>query len=368
MSQRLAPVVRHRRPILFGVLVVAVLVALAVLGRDDAPFSGALDPRNPKPSGGQALARVLERHGVDVRVVRSQQALLAQEVDAGTGVVVSNPAALGPSTLDRLRSHTGEAGALVMLGDAGLLGAQLSLRDQTVPTGVQQAGCDEDLARDLVVHTYGRRGLVGNGCFGGGSAHVLVHEDRLWLLASPRSLENGHVLESDNAALGVRLLGQQPRLVWYVADADDLAADEGIGLSRLLPPWLGPGSVLLGLALLALMLWRGRRLGPLVTEPIPVVVRAIESTRSRGRLYRRTSDRGHAATILVDATRRRLTEALGLPARTATEAVADAAAARTGRDPREVRDLLLTTTVPSNSRLADLGRRLVELENEVRRS
>ena len=46
------------------------------------------------------------------------------------------------------------------------------------------------------------------------------------------------------------------------------------------------------------MLWRGRRLGPLVVEPLPVVVKAVESTQGRGRLYRRVRDRAHAAGIL----------------------------------------------------------------------
>jgi hypothetical protein len=117
---------------------------------------------------------------------------------------------------------------------------------------------------------------------------------------------------------------------------------------------------------LALMLLRGRRLGPLVTEPLPVVVRASESTLARGRIYRRTGDRDHAAEVLVSATRRRITEMLGLPPRTRLDAVAHAAATRTGRDPRQVLELLSTTTVPTNARLADLGSRLIELENEVR--
>ena len=61
------------------------------------------------------------------------------------------------------------------------------------------------------------------------------------------------------------------------------------------------------------MLWRGRRLGPLVVEPLPVVVKAVESTQGRGRLYRRVRDRAHAAEILRAATARRLAARLGCP-------------------------------------------------------
>jgi hypothetical protein len=362
-----ASLARHRTTIIWVLAAVAVLVLLAVVTRDRATYDGPLDPRNPESAGAQALARVLDDHGVEVTVARGQDALLRQQVDSTTAVVVSDPEDLGPSTLRRLRSHTSAAGALVLVGDARVLGAQLGLDTGLVPRGRQDAACDLDLARGLSVRTYGGQGLRAAGCFGQDGTSVLVQRGALWLLTSPSSISNRHVLEEDNAALALRLLGQEPHLVWYVADPADLAAGEGFSIGALLPPWLGPAAILLVVAVLTLMLWRGRRLGPLVTEPLPVVVRAIESTQSRGRIYRRTNDRAHASGILLEATRRRLAETLGLPPRPRPEALADAAAARAGRDPAEVRALLATapTSVTTNARLADLGRRLVQLENEV---
>ena len=116
-----------------------------------------------------------------------------------------------------------------------------------------------------------------------------------------------------------------------------------------------------------MILWRGRRLGPLVTEPLPVVVRAAESTQSRGRIYRRTGDR---AARRGDPGRAqhgdRLAESLQLPRGTTVETLAAAAAARTGRDPREVLDLLGNPPVTKDSQLVELGQQLIELENEVR--
>ena len=46
---------------------------------------------------------------------------------------------------------------------------------------------------------------------------------------------------------------------------------------------------LLGIAMLAVIWWRGRRLGALASEPLPVTVRSLETTEARGRLYRSTS-------------------------------------------------------------------------------
>ena len=57
----------------------------------------------------------------------------------------------------------------------------------------------------------------------------------------------------------------------------------------------------------SLALWRGRRLGPVVDEPLPVVVRAAETTEGRARLYRRAEGaRTGPPSSLRAATRPRL--------------------------------------------------------------
>lgn len=358
----------RRTPLLVTLGMLLALLVLSILTRDDAPFSDPLDPRNPDPDGAQAVARVLERHGVDVSIARGQDALLDEQVDAGTAVVVTNPEQLGETTLEDLRDHADTAGAVIVAGSYQVLGDQFGIDAHSSPDGRRPADCDAELARGLVVRTRGGGGLDAPGCFGWYGESVLVNRDDLWLMTSPRSFTNEHVLESDNAALALRLLGQQDRLVWYVADAADTAPSDGVGLGTLLPRWLVPGLYLFLLSVLAVILWRGRRLGPLVTEPLPVVVRAAESTQSRGRIYRRTGDRHHAAAILTRAARRRLTESLQLPRGTTAEALAAAVATRTGRDPQAVLDLLGNAAVTKDSQLVELGQQLIKLENEVRGS
>ena len=357
---------RRRTPWVVGALMLLVLVVVSVLTRDTARFDGALDPRNPGRDGAQALARVLDAHGAPVTVARGQDQLIDAPVDATTTVVVTDPGELGPSTLRTLRTRAEGAAALVLVGRAATLAPLLDLDTTGAVTGTRAAGCDAPVTQDLSLRTRDADGLDGLDCFGA----TLGRVDGTWVLTSPGSLTNAHVLEADNAAVGLRLLGQGDSVVWYVADSADTPADDGVDLAGLLPPWLLPALLLLAAALVALVLWRGRRLGPLVTEPIPVVVRAVESTRSRGRLYRRTADRQHAARVLVAATRRRLLEVLGLPRGTPTETLVVAVAARTGRDPHDVHDLLtgslLGTATKKDTPLVGLGQRLLELEDEVR--
>lgn len=366
---------RHRVAVLLGValLVVVVASALASIGNDGQ--GGPLDPANPRPEGARAVARVLEQQGVEVQVVRGQASYLRTTVDASTAVLVSNADQLGGSTLRRLRAHASDSPAVILVGPSadlldrlgvstGSTSALRTLRGQLAP------GCELDLFRGVLVDVPPTPALPAPGCFGDRDGVLLKQApvDRsVTLLADGALLSNDRVLDGDNAAATLRLLGQQPHLVWYVADSADTTAADSVSIVPLLPRALVPGLWLLALAGLALVLLCGRRLGPLVREPLPVVVRATESTQSRGRLYRRTRDRDHASRVLRSATRRRLAASLSLPRDVALAGLVVAAAHASGRTPDEVGTLLADRPVPDDSALADLGRGLLQIENEVRR-
>jgi hypothetical protein len=89
-----------------------------------------------------------------------------------------------------------------------------------------------------------------------------------------------------------------------------------------------------------LVLWRGRRLGPAVTEPLPVVVRAAEVVEGHGRLYRRAGARDRAAAALRAATLARLAVHAGLRRGARTDDIVAAACAATGRPAIDVWYLL----------------------------
>src|SRR5690606_17037674 len=123
---------------------------------------------------------------------------------------------------------------------------------------------------------------------------------------------------------------------------------------------------------LALVLWRGRRLGPLAVEPLPVTITAIETTRSRGRLYRKANDRGYAAEALRHAARTELAEYLLLGRHTAgdVDLLVRMLTGYTSATPDRLRDLLgRDGPVPaSDPDLITLANDLAALSREVRRS
>lgn len=347
----------------------AVAVAVVVLLGGGARTGTPLDPDNPGPGGAQALARVLEDQGVDLTVARDAEALEAAEV-ADTTVVVTSTELLGESTTGRLLAHT--RGALLVLVDPApglvdLIGP-FEAPSRVTQDGGWQAACSDPLFADLTVEADRALAYPADGCFRDEDGSLVVQNGDVTLFGASQALTNDQILRADNAAAAVRLLGQHDRLVWYVPTIDDLPAGDGVSLETLIPRWIGPGLWLGALAAVALVVWRARRLGPLATEPLPVVVKAIETTQARGRLYRKARDRPHAAEALRQASRTRAATRLGLTGPTDPLLVSEVAR-HTGRDQDEVAALLGPDTPPRNDQdLITLARRLAELDREVRRT
>jgi len=135
-----------------------------------------------------------------------------------------------------------------------------------------------------------------------------------------------------------------------------------------LPPWLGPLLAQLAVLTGVLAWWRARRLGRLVTEPLPVTVRASETTLGRGRLYRRARSRGHAAAALRAGAASRMALRVGLPRSAGATAVIDGVAGATHRTTADVAALIYGPPPSDDANLLRLAGQLDKLESEVRRS
>jgi hypothetical protein len=138
-------------------------------------------------------------------------------------------------------------------------------------------------------------------------------------------------------------------------------------LVDLLPGRLWWSVLELVVALMLFAISRGRRLGPLVTEPLPVVVRATETVEGRARLLRGARARRSSAEALRAAARRRLSTRLGLGPAPAEAALVDRITTRTSRGANEVNDLLYGSSPVDDRGLVALATALDRLEEEMRR-
>lgn len=333
-----------RGPLALLALLLVVLVGAAVLR---ATGGAALDPRSFSPDGSRALASLLADAGSPVTVVGDLPGLRA-ELGPGSTVLVPRPQELTAVEL----AEIGGLGAQVVVVGAGpdevdALGVPATDEGST-GSQVLRAACELPAAlRAGTALTGGEgyradRGTPAVGCYstGGTPSLLALPAQRLVLLGAPDLLTNAELAHDGNAALAVGLLAGGDEVLWLLPDGTrDLGAAPR-PLSELLPDGLRTGVLQLVVAVAVLALWRGRRLGRVVAEPLPVVVRAAETIEGRGRLYRAAGARATAAEVLRDAARDRLALRLGLPRDSGRQGLVETLAARSGRGPVELDDLL----------------------------
>ena len=366
-----------------GLLALVVVAALLSALPEPQTSTLTLAPDNPGDLGARAAAQILEREGVDVRYVRH---IADVEALAGPGATVL---VVGDYLLvDEQVVALDDTGADLVLVDAGwalgMLSPSLaSSGDSSAELEVRSAECeDPDAVVAGAITASGSMLATGPGaivCFPApgtttdrGGAYAVAESDgrRIVALADTAPLTNEHLDEQGNAALVLRALGRHERLVWYIPSLDDVGAggESEPAPGQLLPPVVPILALQLLLVVVVAALWRGRRLGRLVTEKLPVVVRAGETTRGRGRLYRRGRSYGHAAASLRAGTAARSAARLGLPRSAAAPLVIDAIARAAGRRPVDVEALLYGPPPTDDRGLAQLARDLDHLESEVHRT
>ncbi len=386
---------RARGPLLVLALILLTGILLAAL--QSGSRHGSLDPRSAAPAGTRAVAELLKERGVPTRVVTTL-AEATSTTGPGTTLLVTSPNLLTASQQRRLHQATSPSGGRTVL--IAPSSTALSTLTPGVRTAPQPAPVEALAPRcalpaattagpaDLGGHLYSPTApLPGSGrpdaCYPvDGRASLLrlttpAGGDTV-LLGAPDFLLNENLAQQGNASLSLQILGSRPHLTWYLPSLDDPSAtgdrpasDDTTGdfLSQVPPGWLW-GTAQLALAALLAALWRARRLGPLVTERLPVAIRASETTEGRARLYRRANARDRAASALRSAARTRLSSLLGVPtahSHTAT-ALLSAVSARLPHSDRDLASLLFGPAPSHDAGLIRLADELDALEREVRAS
>lgn len=148
-------------------------------------------------------------------------------------------------------------------------------------------------------------------CFRGGGdpwmVEMSVDEGDAVLIGGPGPFTNALIREADNAILAWNLFGRsgEPLTVGTFSE-------ERTGLWGLLPGPVRASLIGLGLAVTALVVARGRRMGRPHPERDPSPIPAHELVLATARLYRRGRMAGHAVSLIQDAFRTRVEERMGI--------------------------------------------------------
>lgn len=382
------PAVRRSpvRGILLGIAVAVVFVLVAVvvyaITREPRRDIDYLHPESGSPAGARAVLNVLRDQGVDVVVPDSLADLRSLDLDAAsTTLVVSDYySVLGN---DQRRELLDLADRVVVMDpwdeELEVLAPGVTQDPDYFDGGEFPADCDlpaavkaKTVAGSPLAYDISDTADEAMGCFAAGENSYAVVQTRtggtdVVVVGLSQAFTNGAVLDAGNAAFALNLLGEDPTLVWYLPGLNELDSGDIDTPRSLTPGWVTPAVVLLLGASLAAGIWRGRRLGPLVAEKLPVVVRSNETMEGRARLYERARSREHALDALRIGTVGRLATVCGLPRRASVDEVIDAVAGLTGRDRDAVAGSLVTTVPTNDASLVKLSDDLLDLETETTR-
>ena len=362
--------------LLVGIAVIA--TALLVLVPDPSHSTTPLSTTNHGEDGAQALVRVLGDHGVSVKEAAEGDIASA---DADTTVVVIDPEKMPSRAVEAVQAAPNVVfvGTLYSTADAlppYLEGLRVMTPFSSTPVKTVNPGCDSPTAaraRTLTSSIYRVTGDADQDaaqqwtlCFtsdGTGFQYAEKESDGRFraVITDPARLTNSAVLRDGNASLAIGAMGRTRSVLWYMPTGEESATSA----SDLAPAHLRPLFLLLVAAALVLALARGRRMGRLASEKLPVEVPASEILVGKARLMRTNRAFGHAAQALRSASARRIAQRLGVPASAPAEQLVGALERR-GVDPAHSRALLWGPAPASHSGLTVLAEQLDALEKEIR--
>ncbi|MFT4200339.1 DUF4350 domain-containing protein [Gordonia sp. (in: high G+C Gram-positive bacteria)] len=375
-------------------LAIAVIVGGGKVGPQDKNFRPG-DPANYGVDGGAALAETLKTHGVKVTVARTQRQVRDfSDASSNTVVVVSGAGEASKATSRILLAKSRGAKRIVLLGPTNTMlpawgvDADVSNIYATTagPAGCNVAGIHpEDSAgyTDYAIRVL-NAGAVG--CFrtagsspgvpGSPSAVVVLPAtgSRPEIVIMPQLwFTNNEILNADHAGIGVRVLGAGSAVNWFAPDQNDKNNDDDAPKPKAdpklkpdVPPWVWPMIWLGFFVMVAVGIWRGRRFGQLVAEPLPAVVKAAETTEARGRLYQSSGDAARAAAQLREHALRTIPRRLGVSRHAPIDDIVAAVSRATGRAPGEIHALLVGPLPTGDAGLVQFAANLSTLEEEVR--
>lgn len=359
--------------IVLVVIVVAVWLLSLLLPTGDTEDFG---PNNPRPTGARAMAQVLGNNGVKIRYATTLPQALNTAVPGSTVLVYSTSLDFAPEQVQTLL-NTGADIVLVSPTPSMIEGADLSIEHGPYlqDSGAISAQCSAPgaaAAQEITTNGGGyiqKDGVFDSNlvqCFGSDDsfhfAQVTRADQIISLFDDADAWSNRRILDAGNAALALHTLGKYDTLTWFAPTHIPLVLE---GDDIVLPKQFALAAAILGIAVTLLILSSIRRFGPVVTERLPVIVQATETTRGRGRLYRSAGASGRAGAALRAATAARLAQRLGVPRSGAREALITAIAGATPHSSVYLEGLFYGPAPSTDADLVALAHSLSALESEI---
>ena len=270
-------------------------------GGDGPPYS----PRSFGPDGTRGLVETLDALGATVRINEA-----VPSVDDTAALILDER--LSPFDEARIRAWVNSGGLLVVADPFSRFGPTRA----TTGSGPGDQGlCTIDALRDVEALPYDRTSLFRpdegqNSCFGDGSLAAIVEEPTgdgsIVRLGDREMFTNVKLDELDAAVLATALLiGDDSDASITIVGPSITASAVDTADGPQVATRVANGIAMLVVAFVLYAIHRGRRLGRVVREPLPVTLRGSDLVIQTGVLSQRAADPASAAAVLrSDLTRR----------------------------------------------------------------
>lgn len=378
-TSAVGPTLRQRwrgaRWVLLALAVIVAFAAVSVYLTAPRP-GGRMDPTSTSPDGARALITLVREQGVEVIEARDVASVEAAARPDTLIVVVQTYHLVDDALLRRLAA---------LPGDRLLVEPVSRTREALAPAVETAGGTSFGAGRrpDCELREATRAGAVQLGmsatyeasgdipvtrCYEGALVRYTADGRQVTVVGSSEFMANDALLKEGNAALAMNLTGTNPRMIWYAPQFTEGESSGGATLFDLVPEQVRWILVQFAVVVALLAVWKGRRVGPLVAERLPVVVRASETVEGRGRLYRSRRARDRASGALRTAALQRIVPRLGLGRDADPTAVAHGVAAHCGLDPQSAMHILFGAPPHDDAELVALASELDNIERQVAQS
>jgi hypothetical protein len=408
---------------------IAFTITVHVRQQADPTDRSFLSPTSDAGDGAGRLANRLTAAGVRIdRRTTTPAVLQAARTGDPATVLVTTPSLVYPGYLGQLRTLPAGTRIVLIAPDGRAVTSAGLNADPTGPrwtAAAPAAGCPADFAAGpaaVLRWRYTRTEHETARCYAGGVVELTAADTTFTLVGAADAFRNDRSGEHANQAFATALLSRGDRVIWLDLheheqpppvfggtdpgrapgqrttppptrdsdpgsssgdDGDQQSQGGGQGnggqngggsggnplagspLGQAFPPAVWATILLLALAGIALAAASARRLGAPVVEPLPVRVRAAETVRGLGGLYRRARARDTSLATLQGAAVRRLAGHFGMPPDSATADVAERVAGYTGMPVDDVRAVLGAATEKSDRELAQAATAVQNLVRSV---
>lgn len=367
----------------FSISLLCVLLAVlsAMVGilfsRDADPNTYA--PDSALPRGSAAVVSVLRSRGVSV--IHTTDAETLQRAAGGTTVLVTDPDALDAGEREQL-AHS-EADVIILAHRRNL-----SLPEWGFPLYVRQRKYDSPLAAKCADPDAKAAGSLmsvdalltadKNGeetappgrlsvCFSHGDGFAWATSKtnpHISVFTGGKILTNQFLPKKGNAVFALRKLGRHNRLFWvenYRPRTPENTPAEGRE-----PAWMAMFFSAAAMCALWYFVYRGRRFGKPVPEPLPVTVPAGEAAAGRAKLYAQSRDFPYLAEILRSSFLLRHETRLGLRKNMDRAQIVKAVSAAVHCSTEETDNILFGKDIPGEKELKQLQEQLRKWEEEMK--